>query len=418
MTDKRTILPKTGQDWKTLKTVMTGMRQHDVDWKRGRAAVYVFYAGDDVLQVAQEAYGMFMSENGLGMMRAFPSLRQMEQDIIAIALDLLHGGEDAVGNMTSGGTESIFMALKTARDWARVQRPHIHHPEIVIPYSAHPAFDKAGHYLDVQVRRVPVREDLRADPGAMAAAITDETIMLVGSAPCFPYGVIDPISQLSAVAEARDLWLHVDACVGGFLAPFVRKLGYAIPDFDLALPGVWSISADLHKYGFAAKGASTVLYRHEELRSYQPFSFADWPNGPMVTPTFAGTRPGGAIAAAWAVLHYLGEEGYCAKAETIMRTRQGIESGIKAIDGLHVWGKPDLGLIAYGSEEVDIVAVANGMRQAGWFVVQIQQPKGLHLMLTPAHASIVDPYLEDLATVVAGVKTGAAFATGTEARYA
>jgi glutamate/tyrosine decarboxylase-like PLP-dependent enzyme len=252
--------------------------------------VYVFYAGDDVLQVAQEAYGMFMSENGLGMMRAFPSLRQMEQDIIAIVLDLLHGGEDAVGNMTSGCTESIFMALKTARDWARDQRPHIHHPEIVIPYSAHPAFDKAGHYLDVQVRRVPVREDLRADPGAMAAA--------------------------------------------------------------------------------------------------------------------------------WAVLHYLGEEGYCAKAETIMRTRQGIESGIKAIDGLHVWGKPDLGLIAYGSEEVDIVAVANGMRQVGWFVVQIHQPKGLHLMLTPAHASIVDPYLEDLATVVAGVKTGAVFATGTEARYA
>jgi glutamate/tyrosine decarboxylase-like PLP-dependent enzyme len=418
MTETRKTLPKQGQDWPGLKTTLSAMRQHDVDWKHGRAAVYVFYAGDDVLQVAQAAYGMFMSENGLGMASAFPSLRQMEGDIIGIALDLLHGGAAAVGNMTSGGTESIFLAVKTARDWARAQRHHIQQPEIVMPYSAHPAFDKAGHYLDVRIKRVPVRADFRADPEAMAAAISPNTIMLVGSAPCFPYGVIDPIADLSAVARLHDVWLHVDACVGGFLAPFVRKLGYPVPDFDFTVPGVWSMSADLHKYGFAAKGASVVLYRDETLRAYQPFRCDDWPNGTMITPTFAGTRPGGAIAAAWAVLHYLGEAGYCAKAETIMHTRQALEEGVAAIDGLHVWGKPDLGLMAYGARDLDILAVATGLREAGWFVVQLQQPKGLHLMLTPAHAPIVEDYLRHLATVVASVKAGRITAAAAAARYA
>lgn len=418
MSANRKTLPTMGQAWEDLKTNMTTMRQHDVDWRHGRAAVYVFYAGDDVLQVAQEAYGMFMSENGLGMARAFPSLRQMEDDIIDIALDLLHGGGEAVGHMTSGGTESIFMAVKTARDWARAHRPNIQYPNIVVPYSAHPAFDKAGHYLDVHVRRVPVGDDLRADAIAMAAALSDDTIMLVGSAPCFPYGVIDPISDLSDLAQTRDLWLHVDACVGGFLAPFVRQLGHPVPDFDFTLPGVWSMSADLHKYGFAAKGASTVLYRDDELRAHQPFTFDNWPNGTMITPTFAGTRPGGAIAAAWAVLHYLGEDGYCAKAKQIVQTRQAIEAGVQAIDGLHVWGRPELGLIAYGSDQFDVFEVANGMRAADWFVVQIQQPKGLHMMLTPAHAPIVNDYLRDLAEVVTQVKDGVTWGAEQAARYA
>ncbi len=414
----RKTLPATGQDWDTLKATMDEMRQDDVDWRGGRAAVYVFYAGDDVLEVAREAYGMFMSENGLGMARAFPSLRQMEDDLIAIALELLHGGEYAVGNLTSGGTESIFMAVKTARDWARDQRPDVGRPEIVLPESAHPAFDKAAHYLNLHIQRIPVRDDFRADPPAMNAAVTDQTIMLVGSAPCFPYGVIDPIADLSAVAQERDLWLHVDACVGGFLAPFVHQLGYPVPDFDFQLPGVCSMSADLHKYGFTAKGASTVLYRDDELRQYQPFACDVWPNGPMVTPTFAGTRPGGAIAAAWAVMHYLGVSGYQGKADTIIRTRQAIASGVASIEGLKVCGQPDLGIIAYGSDHIDIFAVAAELRQAGWFIVQTQRPKGIHMMLTPAHAPIVDDYLRDVQAAVHAVRCGTSTAPHMEVRYA
>ncbi|WP_179136857.1 pyridoxal phosphate-dependent decarboxylase family protein [Candidatus Entotheonella palauensis] len=352
------------------------------------------------------------------MARAFPSLRQMEDDLIAMALELLHGGEQAVGNLTSGGTESIFMAVKTARDWARAQRPDIDRPEIVLPYSAHPAFDKAAHYLNLHVRRIPVRDDFRADPQAMAAAVTGQTIMLAGSAPCFPYGVIDPIADLSILAQERQLWLHVDACVGGFLAPFVHQLGYPVPTFDFQLPGVYSMSADLHKYGFAAKGASTVLYRDDELRQYQPFACDVWPNGTMVTPTFAGTRPGGAIAAAWAVMHYLGVSGYQAKADTIIRTRQAIAAGIEGIEGLKVWGQPDLGIIAYGSDSIDIVAVADELRQAGWFIVQTQRPKGIHMMLTPAHAPIVDDYLRDVQAAVNAVRQGTSTAPHVEVRYA
>ncbi len=417
MTARRKRLAAEGQEWEQLKSQMQAMKQDDIAWREGRAAVYVFYAGEDVLHVAQEAYTLFMSENGLGMARAFPSLHQMEEEVLDIALDLLHGGEDAVGNMTSGGTESIFMAVKTARDWARVHRPSATQPEILLPYSAHPAFDKAAHYLNLTINRVPVGGDFRADVSAMAAAISHQTIMIVGSAPCFPYGVIDPIADLSALAQARDLWLHVDACVGGFIAPFVRQIGYPVPDFDFTLPGVCSMSADLHKYGFAAKGASTVLYRSEDFRHYQPFSCSDWPNGTMTTPTFAGTRPGGAIAAAWAVLHYLGVAGYQEKARAIMQTRDALASGIEAIDGLHVWGKPDLGLIAYGSHELDIAAVGDGLRAAGWFVVQTQHPKGLHLMLTPAHAPIVDEYLRDVATATDRVRQGTLMSSGAEVRY-
>lgn len=418
MTTTRKTLPMHGQDWPTLQATMQAMKHHDVDWRHGRAAVYVFYAGEDVLKVAQEAYSLYLAENGLGMARAFPSLRQMEDDLIAMALSLLHGGEEAVGHLTSGGTESIFLALKAARDWSRDYCLLVETPEVLVPYSAHPAFDKAAQYLGMRVVRVPVGEDLRADPMAIENAITSDTVMLVGSAPCFPYGVIDPIAELSAVAQKHRLWMHVDACVGGFLAPFAQQLGYPVPECDFAIPGVWSMSADLHKYGYAAKGASVVLYRSEELRAYQPFAFDDWPNGTMTTPTFAGTRPGGAIAAAWAVMHYLGQEGYQAKTDLVMRTRQALARGIEAIAGLHVWGQPDLGILAYGSDTLDIFAVAQELEAAGWFVVRVQRPRAIQLMLTPAHAPILDNYLHDLRAAVERSGAMTHLSTSGEVRYA
>ncbi len=288
-----------------------------IDRQLGWAAVYVFSTGNDVLQVAEAAYTNFTSES----MPTMPDLQQMEKFIVTMTLELLRGGGDAVGHLTSGGAESIFLALQAARAWARAQRVDMTQPGIVVPDSAHPAFDQAAQELDLRITRVPLRADLRADTVAMAAAITPQTILLVGSAPCFPYGVIDPVAELSDLAQAHHLWLHVDASVGGFVAPFVRDIGYAIPAFDFTLPGVSSISADLHQYGFAAKGTSTLLYRDEALRRRQPLTDDTAANGALVPPLFREAQSGGAVAAAWAIMHYLSVEGYRAMAQTIMQAR-------------------------------------------------------------------------------------------------
>jgi glutamate/tyrosine decarboxylase-like PLP-dependent enzyme len=240
----------------------------------------------------------------------------------------------------------------------------------------------------------------------MAAAVGASTMMVVGSAPCFPFGVIDPIEALSALALERDVWLHVDACVGGYLAPFVRMNGANLPPFDFALAGVKSMSADLHKYGYAAKGASTVFYRSDELRDHQLFEFGDWPTGEMATPTLAGTRPGGAIAAAWAVMHYLGRAGYCDKARIVTETRVAYERGLEGLGGFRVWGRPALGILGFGSDEFDIFAVAEGMRDRGWMSANLRDPKGMHLMLSPGHANAVEAYIADLADTVAEVRSG------------
>jgi len=396
--------PEQGLEPSSVFAEMERARRDDVDWRRGRVALFVHYAGDDVLAVAKEAYLRFFSENGLGL-TAFPSLRKFEDEVVAWTADLLGAGPEANGTITSGGTESIFMALKTARDWARAQHPDIRQPEIVAPISAHPAFDKAAHYLCMKVRRIPVRTDLRADVPAMAAAIGPNTIALVGSAPCFPYGVIDDIPALGSLALEKGLWLHVDACVGGYLAPFVRRLGYPIPPFDFSVPGVLSMSADLHKYGFTAKGASVVLLADRSLRPYLTFEFDNWPRGKYSAATFTGSRPGGAIAAAWAVMRYLGVEGYMRLARSIMQARDAMLDGIRAIDGLQVVGLPDLSVIGVTANGVDIFAVAEVLGRKGWFVSTMSEPAGIHLgMLTLAHVAHREEYLNDLAASVAEVR--------------
>jgi len=257
---------------------------------------------------------LFFSENALNP-TVFPSLRRMETEVVAMTAALLGGDEHTVGNMTSGGTESLLMAVLTAREWGRAHKPDVQAPEMVLPATAHPAFEKAAHYFGVRPVHVPVGPDLRADVERMRAAITPRTVLLVGSAPSYPHGVVDPIVEIAQVAQEHGLLCHVDACVGGFELPFLRRLGYPVPDFDFQVPGVTSMSADLHKYGYAAKGASVVLYRDSALRRHQFFAYTDWPGGVYASATLAGTRPAGPIAAAWAVLHYLGEEGYLALAE-------------------------------------------------------------------------------------------------------
>jgi glutamate/tyrosine decarboxylase-like PLP-dependent enzyme len=362
----------------------------------------VFHAGEDVLRVAKEAYALYQSENALGPL-AFPSLQQMEQEVVGIGLGLLHAPPEARGSMTSGGTESILLAVKACRDEARARAVDTSGAEIVAPRSVHPAFDKAALYLGLRVVRVPVAADLRADVAAMADAVGPRTLMLVGSAPCFPYGVIDPIAELSTLALERGVWLHVDACVGGYFAPFARMNGVPVPDFDFALPGVRSMSADLHKYGYAAKGASTVFHRSEAQWRHQVFAFDDWPAGGMTTPTMAGTRPGGAIASAWAVLHYLGVAGYREKARLVCETRAKLMSAIAALDGLRTYGDPQLGLFTYGSDRVDPFALWGRMAKRGWFTGLTTEPRAVHLMLSPAHAAVADEYLADLAGALAEV---------------
>jgi glutamate/tyrosine decarboxylase-like PLP-dependent enzyme len=386
-----------GRSWSDVKSELQARGGNDAKWRDGRTAVYVFNAGEEIATIQKEAYAAFMSENGLGPL-AFPSLAQMEKEVIAMGLDLLHGPEGSTGAMTSGGTDSITMAIKTARDFARSKGRARERVNIVLPYSAHLAFDKAAHLMDIEVRRIPVRRDgsYEADVDAMIAACDADTIMMVGSAPNFPHGIIDPIEALSAAALKQDVWLHVDACVGGYFAPFARMNGVPVPAFDFELPGVQSMSADLHKYGYAAKGASTVLFRSEALYAHMPFDMKEWSGAPMKTPTLAGTRPGGSISAAWAVMTHLGVEGYKRLQGQVCDTRARVEEGVKRL-GFEVLGNPMLGLIAFRHPDHHAFAIYGEIYRRGWFTSVTKEPPSLHLMLSPKHADFIDDYLNDLA---------------------
>ena len=400
-----TTLPEQGRDWDEVKAEMKTRGAGDAKWRDGKTAIYVFNAGEDVARVQREAFTMYMSENGLGPL-AFPSLAQMEKEVCEIALNLLNAPEGAKGAITSGGTDSITMAIKTARDHARAAGKHPGRANIVIPKSAHPAFDKASHLMDLEVRRIPVLEgSYLADVAAMAEAVDEATILLVGSAPNFPHGVIDPISDLGALAEKTGVWLHVDACVGGYIAPFARMNGVLLPDFDFTVPGVKSMSADLHKFGYAAKGASTVLYRSADLYAHMPFDEHAWSGGRMITPTLAGTRPGGAIAAAWAIMQYLGESGYRKLQGRVCETRERIAAAVTAM-GFEVLGEPKLSLIAFRHKDYDAAKLWVKLYERGWFTAMTVDPPSLHLMLSPKHAEVADKYLADLEWAMEEVAAG------------
>jgi glutamate/tyrosine decarboxylase-like PLP-dependent enzyme len=398
-------IPEKGRPWAELKAELEAAKKDDFSWREGRMALYFYYLNEEVKRVQQEAYLAYWTENAMGT-RAFPSMKKLEDDVIAMGLELLHAPDDAAATFTSGGTESIFLAVKTARDWARATKG-ITNPNMVIPRTGHPAFDRAAEYLSIKVVRVPTtRNDFRADVAEMERRIDGDTIMLLGSAPNYPYGVFDPIDQIAAVAKARGLWMHVDACVGGFLAPFVKRLGHDIPDFDFAVPGVTSISADLHKYGYAPKGASLMMLRDKAMLAHQTFSFNAWERGAYASNTAQGTRAGGAVAAAWAVMNFLGKEGYTAWAKILMDTVDKLATGIAAIPGLSVLEPHELCIFVYRSNDpaLDIGLVADAMTRRGWFVGRQAEPKGIHLHLNPAHAETADMYLTDLAASVSEVR--------------
>lgn len=392
----RIQLPSAGAAREDVLSRMDAMREDDANWRASRMFGLVYRAPDEIMELAREAYGRFIAENGLSPF-AFPSLRRMETEVVAMTASLLGGGDEAVGTMTSGGSESILMAVKSARDHARAARPEITAPKMVLPATAHPAWDKAAHYLDLGVVHVPVRDDLRADPAAMAAACGPDAILMVASAPTYPHGVVDPIAELSEIALARGLWLHVDACLGGFVLPFARRAGHDVPPFDFAVPGVTSISADVHKYGFAPKGASTILYRSADHRRHQFFAYADWPGGVFGTPTMAGARPGGAIAAAWAVMNHLGEEGYTRIVRSTMETTRRLIDGVNAIPGLRILGRPDMTIFAIAADSLNVFALGERLKAAGWYLDSQQLPPSLHVTVSPGHAGVIEPFLRDLA---------------------
>ncbi len=392
-------LPKTGVPSRQVMDQMRERKQRDADWRGGRTWSLVYPAGEEVDAMLKQANDLYLYENALNPFR-FPSLREMEIDVVEMTAGLLHAGDDAGGAMTSGGTESILLAVLSARERAKAERG-VDRPNMVVPFSAHPAFAKAAKVLGLELRQVPLDADHRASVSEAEARIDDQTALVVGSAPNYPFGTVDPIPELSALAAARSISFHTDACLGGFLLPFYERLAEPVPPFDFRVPGVTTLSADVHKYGYCTKGASVILHRDaEHLKKYQLFFFDQWPGGIYASFAMAGARPAAPIAAAWAILNHLGEDGYVAQATRIRDTTQQLRAGIEAIPGLRVWGEPVMSVFSFGSDTHDIMAVGDVMDEKGWHLDRQHGPDALHLMISPEHDRVADEFLADLRKAV------------------
>ncbi len=383
---------------------MAALRVDDNDWRAGRTFSLVYTAGPEVHELLERAHTMYLAENALNT-SVFPSLKHMQADVTGAVADLFHGDGSAGGFMTSGGTESILMAVKAAREWGRAERG-ITEPEIVLATSAHAAFAKASHYFGVESVRTEVTDDYRVDVAAMAEAITPNTVLVVGSAPQYPQGVVDDIPAIAALAEEHGILCHVDACMGGFLLPFLERLGRFDKPWDFRVPGVTSISADLHKYGYAAKGASTITYRTKSLRARQTFLFDGWLGGTYGSPTMAGTKPAGPIAAAWAVLNHLGVDGYVRLVEASHDAARTLTEGVRSTEGLALRGEPETTLVAFGAAEgsgIDIFSVADQLSLNGWYADRQTPPDSLHCTVNAVHGPVVEEFVADIKAAVAEV---------------
>ncbi|NOH02156.1 MAG: aspartate aminotransferase family protein [Chloroflexi bacterium] len=402
-------IPQTGLSKQEVLATLKAFKTRDMDWKGGKVFCYVYNPGEDPAEVTREAYMEFLTENGLDP-AVFPSMLKLETDVVRMVINLLRGDSNAVGHLTTGGTESIMLAVKTARDKARAEKPHIKEPEMVLPKTAHAAFHKAAHYLSVKPVIVdidPQTFKVRAED--MEKAITENTILLVASAPSYSQGVIDPIADIGRIAQKQDLLFHVDACVGGVHLSFMRKMGYEVPDFDFTVPGVTSISTDLHKYGYAAKGCSVIMYRSREIRKYQIFACTDTTAYTLINPTVLSTKGGGPYAGAWAILHFLGEEGYMRIIETVQEATQKLIAGINAIPELRVLGAPAMSMFSFASDSINVYQLADEMGKRGWYL-QGQfstplTPRNLHISVNFGNAQNVDILLKDLRECVEIVKS-------------
>ncbi len=405
-------LPQQGLSQDEVLAMMQAIQKdEETRWREGYVSGAVYHGDARYIDFLNQVYALHSQLNPLHA-DLWPSAVKYEAEIVSMTARMLHAEEaqrldpeaEVCGSITSGGTESILMAIKTYRDWARTEKG-IKHPEIVVPVSAHPAFDKAGEYFGVKVIRTPVDAGYQADVQAMEKAITRNTIALAGSAPGYPHGIIDPIPAMAELAHLRGLGFHTDACLGGFIVPWAEKLGYPVPVIDFRLPGVTSISADTHKYGYAPKGTSVLLFRHPRWRRYQYFTATDWPGGLYTSPTMAGSRSGGVVAACWAAMVALGAAGYEEAARRILETAARLREGIEAIPGLRVLGRP-LWVIAFTAGDADIYHVLDGMARRGWSLNGLQFPPAVHIAVTLRHTQpgVVERFLSDLGDVVQDVR--------------
>jgi len=403
--------PEHGESVDDLLAAVKELASGDIDWRAGRAFSLVYHPGDEELErLLHEIALIYLHENALNPFK-YPSLVHMEQEVVDMAGSLFHTVPKA-GTMSSGGTESIFLAVHTAREWG-AKHKGVTEPNIVTPDTVHPAFAKACHYLCIEHRRARVSSDLRADPAAMAELVDANTVLVVGSAPCYPFGVIDPIPALGELALERGTLCHVDACLGGWMLPWWERLGEPVPPWDFRVDGVTSLSADVHKYGYTFKGASLILYRDPEMVKHQWFLYDDWPGGLYGSITTAGTRPAAPIAGAWATIKFLGADGYLRKAEQVRTATKGFLSAIAAIPELTVTGEPDMSVFEFTAVEgsgVDIAGVGDVMADRGWNLDR--QQGGLHLMVSPYHVNVVEQFHADLADAVSSHRASRGKAAG------
>ena len=397
-------LPKEGLSSEAIFERLAAFRKNDIQWQEGRTYGYIFDPGAAVMDVGKAAYNEFLSENGLDF-TVFPSLLRLERELAAFGARHLGGDNQVVGNFTSGGTESILLAVKAARDGYRESHPQITSPEMILPATAHAAFHKAAHYLGVKAVTVSVDpQTFRVDGEQVRKAITANTIMIVGSAPSYAHGVVDPIADLATLARDNDLWMHTDACMGGFLLPYFRRLGEPVPAFDFSVPGVTSISVDLHKYAYTPKGASLILYRNKRHRRHQIFACSGWIGYTIVNNAVQSSKSGGPMAAAWAVLNYVGDDGYLEIARLKRAAVKKIATGIERIDGLRLLARPDMCLISFTSDAVNVFHIIDEMNQRGWYIQPSlsfdNSPAHIHLSVSASNVGWEDEMLADLAACV------------------
>jgi glutamate/tyrosine decarboxylase-like PLP-dependent enzyme len=385
------IFPNSKGDASTLLSELEAIKTNDLKWKEGRAFSYVYYASPHITETLAQAYKSFFSENALNP-SAFPSLRKMETEVVSMCVSLFNGGEGSSGIMTSGGTESILMAVKAAKEYALKTRG-ITKPEVIMSLTAHPAFNKACDYFGIKLHILPVTETYHAIPESYEAAINENTILLVASAPSYPQGVVDPIPEIGQIALEKRIPFHVDACVGGFVLPFIKDKSF--PNFDLSVAGVTSLSADVHKYGFASKGSSVLVYNDNELRKSQFYIYTGWPGGIYASPSIMGTRPGGAIAVAWTVLQLLGRDGYEELVNITMSTSKEYQGYLESFGGISVLGKPDTCIFSIQATDFNIYELGDEMHELGWQMDRQQDPAALHLSISPIHQKVFPAFKKD-----------------------
>lgn len=374
---------------------LESLRSQDVDWRAGRAFSLAYSAGDTVLALAEEAYRRFSGENALNT-SAFPSLRIMQAQVVDVVRTWVNGDDKVAGFMTSGGTESLLLAVRAAVKRSEREGRRRERPNMVLPASAHAALEKAADYFGVESRRVPVATDWRADVGAMSERIDENTVLLVGSAPQYPQGVVDPIPQLAHVAARHGINLHVDACMGGVTLPYLERSGLGVAPWDFRVEGVTSISVDLHKYGYTSKGAGVLLHRNKVLRNDQVFVTDRWLGGIYGSSGILGTKSGGSIAAAWAVMRHLGDEGYQRLADSARSVTLKIVDHVMEHTPLRPLAPPDSTLVALASSSLSVHALADVLAESGWYVDRQGPPESIHLTVNAVHAAVVGEFLSDL----------------------